>query len=126
MVTALPAPDMDSMPWWGYAILMGSLTLLGAAVWALRSFFRHYVIDTVPQGTVDLITRAKDAEIERARIYADEWRTAFHVKDAAYMELAKSLDDLTDALAAGNLRPDDTRTEAQGNGRSPSRPARRQ
>ena len=126
MLSGLPTPtvDVDSMPWWGYAILMGSLTLFAGLGWTLRLFVKRYVIDTVPKETVTLITQAKDAEIERARTDAAEWRAAFHIKDTAYTELAQSFDDLTDALtASGKLRSEPSR-EGQSNGRG-AQPARR-
>ena len=126
MLSGLPTPtvDVDSMPWWGYAILMGSLTLFAGLAWSLRLFWRRFVIDTVPKETVNLITQAKDAEIERARTDAGIWRGAFEIKDAAYTELAQSVDDLTDALtASGKLRSEPSR-EGQSNGRG-AQPARR-
>ena len=116
-------PDVDSMPWWAYAILAGSLMLVAGFAWALRAFFRHYVIDTVPKETVELLIRAKDAEIERARRDAADWRGAFQIKDAAFTDLAQTIDDLTDALAAGN-RQSQPRTEGQSNGRG-ARPVQR-
>ena len=124
MIAELPTPDVDSMPWWAYLILAGSLTLVAGFAWSLRLFVKRYVIDTVPKETVDLITRAKDAEIERARTDAANWQGAFHVKDTAYTELAQSIDDLTDALtAAGRLRSA-SRTEGSPNGRG-AQPVRR-
>ena len=117
-------PDVDSMPWWGYLIIAVSLTLVAGFAWSLRLFVKRYIIDTTPTATVTLITTAKDAEIERARTDAANWQGAFNVQTSAYHELAQSIDDLSDGLAAaGRLRV--PRTEGSANGRSSQQPSSR-
>ena len=114
-------PDPDSMPWWGYLVIVVTITLVAGFAWSLRLFVKRYIIDTIPVATVTLITAAKEAEIDRARVDAANWQGAFHVKDSAYTELAQSIDDLTDALAsAGRTR---NQQEGASNGRTQS-PAR--
>ena len=117
-------PDPDSMPWWGYLVIVVTITLVAGFAWSLRLFVKRYVIDTIPTSTVTLITTAKEAEIERARTDSANWQGAFHVKDAAYTELAQSIDDLTDALATAGRTRNQPRMEGSSNGRVQP-PARR-
>lgn len=87
--------------WWPYVVIV---TVVGAIGSVIRLEVLHYrsvqVGKLVPQTTVGLIVAAKDAEILRLHQELERWVGAFHIKDAAYVTLAESIEENTEAMNA--------------------------
>lgn len=121
----IPAGVDTGIPWYAYVVVA---TVVGAIGAIIRLEVLHYrsvqVGKLVPQTTVTMMMAAKDAEITRLHTEIERWTGAFHIKDAAYVTLAESIEENTDAMNAmftlrAEPRPRTTTSEATNGRRQP-------
>lgn len=90
---------VEPVPWWAYVLITLGILFVGGLIRLEFKRIRDVQMgDLLPKRTVDLMMSAKDGEIERLHREVERWVSAYHIKDQAYVELAQSIDENTDAM----------------------------
>jgi len=95
----LDVVEVQPVPWWLYIGMAIGLMGAGAIISLLVLPYRNIQTGkTFPSTTVDRLIAVKDNEIAHLLEEVTHWRGYGQIKDSAYVELAGSIDEITDAL----------------------------
>jgi hypothetical protein len=98
--------EVEPVPWWAYLLITLGILFVGGLIRLEFKRIRDVQVGVlVPKSTYDLVIASKDGEIERLHRTVESkdrdverWVAAYHIKDQAYVDLAQSIDENTDAM----------------------------